>query len=146
MVTATESMAFVCCLKDPDGPDLNYTRNGDSRPLLKYILEGVVGTASARVFGVRAYGSEMPSDSLGEELVRRGAAKAVRRDACRTRWLQLFEEAREDVYRYLLTLGLYPPQAQEAAQEVFLRLYTTLRKGRRNPVITGRGSFAWPIT
>jgi RNA polymerase sigma-70 factor (ECF subfamily) len=35
---------------------------------------------------------------------------------------------RDDVYRYLLRLGLYPPQAQEAAQEVFLRLYTTLRK------------------
>src|ERR1700690_1823731 len=48
---------------------------------------------------------------------------------------RLFEEARDDVYRYLLTLGLYPPQAQEAAQEVFLRLYTTLRKGEeiQNP-------------
>jgi len=42
---------------------------------------------------------------------------------------RLFEEARGDVYRYLLTLGLYPPQAQEATQEVFLRLYATLRKG-----------------
>ncbi|MBM3737875.1 MAG: sigma-70 family RNA polymerase sigma factor [Acidobacteria bacterium] len=42
---------------------------------------------------------------------------------------QLFEEARDDVYRYLLTLGLHPPQAQEAAQEVFLRLYTSLKKG-----------------
>jgi RNA polymerase sigma-70 factor (ECF subfamily) len=42
---------------------------------------------------------------------------------------RLFEEARDDVYRYLLTIGLYPPQAQEAVQEVFLRLYTTLRKG-----------------
>ena len=42
---------------------------------------------------------------------------------------QLFEEARDDVYRYLLTLGIHPPQAQEAAQEVFLRLYTTLKKG-----------------
>jgi RNA polymerase sigma-70 factor, ECF subfamily len=41
----------------------------------------------------------------------------------------LFEESRDDVYRYLLTLGLYPPQAQEATQEVFLRLYTALRKG-----------------
>src|ERR1044071_7543556 len=51
---------------------------------------------------------------------------------------QLFEEAREDVYRYLLTLGLYPPQAQEAAQEVFLRLYTTLRKGEEI-----RNSRAW---
>lgn len=48
---------------------------------------------------------------------------------------QLFEESRHDVYRYLLTLGLQPPRAQEAVQEVFLRLYTTLRKGEeiQNP-------------
>lgn len=48
---------------------------------------------------------------------------------------RLFEEAREDVYRYLLTLGLAPPQAQEAAQDVFLRLYVALKKGEeiRNP-------------
>ena len=42
---------------------------------------------------------------------------------------QLFEEARDDVYRYLISLGLYPPQAQEVTQEVFLRLYQTLCKG-----------------
>jgi RNA polymerase sigma-70 factor (ECF subfamily) len=42
---------------------------------------------------------------------------------------QAYTDWREDVYRYLLVLGLYPPQAQEAAQEVFLRLYTTLRNG-----------------
>jgi RNA polymerase sigma-70 factor (ECF subfamily) len=42
---------------------------------------------------------------------------------------QLFEEARDDVYRYVLTLGLHPPRAQEAVQEVFLRLYATLKKG-----------------
>ena len=48
---------------------------------------------------------------------------------------RLFEQARDDVYRYLLTLGLYPPQAQEAAQEVFLRLYAAQRKGEeiQNP-------------
>src|SRR5689334_5915179 len=48
---------------------------------------------------------------------------------------RLFEEARDDVYRYLLTLGLHPPRAQEAVQEVFLRLYATLRKGEdiQNP-------------
>ncbi|HLK47075.1 MAG TPA: sigma-70 family RNA polymerase sigma factor [Bryobacteraceae bacterium] len=40
-----------------------------------------------------------------------------------------FEECRDDVYRYLLTLGLTPPHAQDAAQEVFLRLYLALRKG-----------------
>jgi RNA polymerase sigma-70 factor, ECF subfamily len=44
---------------------------------------------------------------------------------------QLFVETREDVYRYLLLLGLHPPQAQEAAQEVFLRLYSTLKKGEK---------------
>ena len=48
---------------------------------------------------------------------------------------RLFEEARDDVFRYLVTLGLYPAQAQEATQEVFLRLYATLRKGEdiQNP-------------
>ena len=48
---------------------------------------------------------------------------------------RLFEESRDDVYRYLLTLGLYPPRAQEAAQEVFLRLYASMRKGEdiQNP-------------
>jgi len=44
---------------------------------------------------------------------------------------QLFEESRLDVYRYLLTLGLHPPKAQEAVQEVFLRLYVTLKKGEK---------------
>jgi RNA polymerase sigma-70 factor (ECF subfamily) len=48
---------------------------------------------------------------------------------------RLFEESRDDVYRYLLTLGLHPPRAQEAVQEVFLRLYTSMRKGEeiQNP-------------
>ncbi|MGA2324797.1 MAG: sigma-70 family RNA polymerase sigma factor [Bryobacteraceae bacterium] len=42
---------------------------------------------------------------------------------------RLFLEAREDVYRYLLTLGLHPPLAQDATQDVFLSLYVALRKG-----------------
>src|SRR5215468_7177662 len=48
---------------------------------------------------------------------------------------RLFEESRDDVYRYLLTLGLHPPRAQEAVQEIFLRLYGTMRKGEeiQNP-------------
>lgn len=44
---------------------------------------------------------------------------------------QLFEECREDVYRYLLTLGLDPARAQESVQEVFLRLYACLKKGEQ---------------
>jgi RNA polymerase sigma-70 factor (ECF subfamily) len=76
----------------------------------------------------------MSAFSIGEELV--GIIRQDRaRSALQTQVTQLFEECREDVYRYLLTLGLYPPQAQEAAQEVFLRLYTSLKKGEdiRNP-------------
>ena len=44
---------------------------------------------------------------------------------------QLFEESRDDVYRYLLTLGLQPALAQETVQEVFLRLYASLKKGEQ---------------
>jgi RNA polymerase sigma-70 factor (ECF subfamily) len=40
-----------------------------------------------------------------------------------------FEQSREDVYRYLLTLGLAPPLAQEVTQEAFLRLFLSLEKG-----------------
>lgn len=40
-----------------------------------------------------------------------------------------FEDAREDVYRYLLTFGLPPAQAQEATQDVFLKLYVALENG-----------------
>lgn len=40
-----------------------------------------------------------------------------------------YEDARDDVYYYVLTLGLSPGQAQEVAQEVFLRLYVSLRDG-----------------
>jgi RNA polymerase sigma-70 factor, ECF subfamily len=70
----------------------------------------------------------MSSYSLGEELAglvgQRRAVVTLQDEVA-----QLFEEARDDVYRYLLTLGLYPQEAQEATQEVFLRLYATLRKG-----------------
>lgn len=51
--------------------------------------------------------------------------------SCEDRVTQIFEEARDDIYRYLVTLGLPPPSAQDATQEVFLRLYVSLRKGER---------------
>jgi RNA polymerase sigma-70 factor (ECF subfamily) len=51
------------------------------------------------------------------------------------RVVQLYEEARQDVYHYLLRLGLNPAHAQEATQEVFLRLHRALSGGEsiRNP-------------
>jgi len=76
----------------------------------------------------------MPSFASGEQFVnmlRQERAGSSLQDQV----ARLFEEARDDVYRYLLTLGLYPARAQEAVQEVFLRLYATLRKGEeiQNP-------------
>lgn len=44
---------------------------------------------------------------------------------------QLFVEVRDDVYRYLVTLGLTTEQAQESTQEVFLRLFTARVKSER---------------
>ena len=72
----------------------------------------------------------MSSYSLGKELtgiVLRERAVSPLQDQVS----QLFLEARDDVYRYLLSLGVFPPQAQEGAQEVFLRLYATLKKGEK---------------
>ena len=43
--------------------------------------------------------------------------------------LDAYEDAREDVYYYLLTLGIGAAQAQEVAQEAFLKLYVQLRSG-----------------
>jgi RNA polymerase sigma-70 factor (ECF subfamily) len=76
----------------------------------------------------------MPAYSFGDEFV-----DFLRHDqrvtALQDHVARLFEESRDDVYRYLLTLGLHPARAQEAAQEVFLRLYAALKKGEdiQNP-------------
>ena len=72
----------------------------------------------------------MPSYSIGRDfagIVSRDRAA----DALQDRVAQLFEEARDDVYRYLLLIGVDPPQAQEATQEVFLRLYAALKSGEQ---------------
>ena len=53
---------------------------------------------------------------------------------------QLFEEMRDGVYRYVLSLGVPPAQAQEITQEVFLRLYAVLK---RNDQIKNRR--AWVV-
>ena len=45
------------------------------------------------------------------------------------RVVRLYEETRQDVYHYLLRLGLNPSQAQEGAQEAFLRLHSALVRG-----------------
>jgi RNA polymerase sigma-70 factor, ECF subfamily len=43
--------------------------------------------------------------------------------------LQAYEDAREDVYYYVVSLGLPSAQAQDVAQDVFLKLYVQLRGG-----------------
>jgi RNA polymerase sigma-70 factor (ECF subfamily) len=62
------------------------------------------------------------------------AAGALRQERaepmdCEDEVANLFLEARDEVYRYLVSLGVRPPQAQECTQEAFLRLYATLKKG-----------------
>src|SRR5947208_2804796 len=72
----------------------------------------------------------MWSSSFGGELV--GIVRPERTASpLQDEVAHLFHELRDDVYRYLLSLGLHPPQAQEATQEVFLRLYSTRKKGEK---------------
>jgi RNA polymerase sigma-70 factor (ECF subfamily) len=85
----------------------------------------LVWPAASFTPGLRGIWPVFPLDRARVGILRQAGSGVTLHD----RVAQLFEETREDVYRYLLTLGLYPPQAQEAAQEVFLRLYTTLKKG-----------------
>lgn len=40
-----------------------------------------------------------------------------------------FEERRQEIYAYLLTLGIRPDEAQEHTNESFLRYYAALRSG-----------------
>jgi RNA polymerase sigma-70 factor (ECF subfamily) len=43
----------------------------------------------------------------------------------------MYEELREDLFRYLILTGVAPDEAQELCQEAFLRLYAALRKGQQ---------------
>lgn len=47
----------------------------------------------------------------------------------------IYQEARDDVYYYLLSFGLTPDQAQDTTQDVFLKLHAALQHGEpiRNP-------------
>jgi len=97
----------------------------------KFFSRGVVEKAAPGVFDqIENDWALMVSNSLaderGEFARRERAGKALQDEVA-----QLFLEARDDVYRYLLSLGLFPPQAQEGAQEAFLRLYATLKKGEK---------------
>jgi len=79
------------------------------------------------------------SDSLLEKLTGILPAEQIRVNL-QDEVAQLFEEMRVGVFRYVLSLGLHPPQAQEATQEVFLRLYTALK--RSEPIQNRR---AWVV-
>jgi RNA polymerase sigma-70 factor (ECF subfamily) len=43
----------------------------------------------------------------------------------------MYEELRDDVFRYLVLTGVAPDEAQELCQEAFLRLYAAMRKGQQ---------------
>jgi RNA polymerase sigma-70 factor (ECF subfamily) len=49
--------------------------------------------------------------------------------AARQTVADLYATERDDLYRYLVSSGVEPAQAQDAAQEAFLRLYVALRDG-----------------
>src|SRR5690349_21162417 len=104
----------------PGGPWYQLHRNSG-----KFLTCGVVENVRQRSLRWLVYMSVYPVDEPLPGIFQVERARPTLQE----RVGRLFEEARDDVYRYLLTLGLHPPRAQEAVQEVFLRLYATLRKG-----------------
>jgi RNA polymerase sigma-70 factor (ECF subfamily) len=44
---------------------------------------------------------------------------------------QTYEENRDAIYRYLVALGAKPSVAQDLTQELFLKLYSTIGKGKQ---------------
>jgi RNA polymerase sigma-70 factor (ECF subfamily) len=64
------------------------------------------------------------------------AGEPVKDVVCR-----IYEEERDSVYRYLVSLGVQPASAQDLAQEVFLRLYEALKNGKQIRVVK-----AWLLT
>lgn len=69
--------------------------------------------------------SEWPTEVLAEVDVHR--VKVTVKD----RVTQAFTESHHEVYRYALSCGLDPGQAQEITQDTFLRLYLAFDKGEK---------------
>jgi RNA polymerase sigma-70 factor, ECF subfamily len=67
-----------------------------------------------------------------------------------------YEQSREEIYRYIVLMGIPREQAQEICQDAFLRLYTVMSRGQqienlrawaftaaRNQALSARSSKAW---
>jgi RNA polymerase sigma-70 factor (ECF subfamily) len=57
------------------------------------------------------------------------AAKMAEPESIHDRVERLFREARSDVYYYILSFSLTAAEAQEIAQDVFLRFYVAVKRG-----------------
>ena len=64
-----------------------------------------------------------PAMSLGRESVRPASLTAKERVAA------LYEDHRDEIYRFVMAQGLEPAKAQELAQDVFVKLFISLKRG-----------------
>ena len=71
----------------------------------------------------------MPTSAFALEVAKRDALTAERTLSLDAEVDQIYRETRGSVCSYLIYLGVSADRAQEVAQEVFLRLYQTMRKG-----------------
>ena len=58
-------------------------------------------------------------------------------DGPKQKVVQLYDELRPSLYRYLLAIGLGPQDVEEIVQESFLRLYRHIRDGRGQENLRG---------
>jgi RNA polymerase sigma-70 factor, ECF subfamily len=68
-------------------------------------------------------------DDGNQEITEAMQGRASGDAAVRDRVVSLYEAHREGIYRFLVSHGMSPGEAQEAAQDVFVDLYAALKKG-----------------
>jgi len=77
-----------------------------------------------------------PADSAARLSVRT-AVRASRPSPLEEEVTRLFDELRAPVLRYLMTLGVAAPDADELVQDVFLALFQHLRRGKSRSNLRG---------
>lgn len=80
----------------------------------------------------------VPNDVVGLWLD--GATKGADRlknDGLEQRIVQLYDALRTPLYRYLISIGVFPDDVEEVIQESFLRLYEHMRGGRNEENLRG---------
>jgi RNA polymerase sigma-70 factor, ECF subfamily len=105
---------------------------------LKKKLEQEARSGNIQIDGKGPVELAQPAESSALRSLRTGASiTSSKPSPLEEEVTRLFDELRVPILRYLLTLGLPPPDADEVVQEVFLALFQHLRRGKSRSNLPG---------